>query len=58
MNIKNLTLLKSFKNNKNKMIVKLNKKKLVLSPLKKTVNKIKKINKIDKLINFSCFFFL
>ena len=58
INIKNLILLKSFKNNKNKMIVKLNKKKLVLPPLKKTVNKIKNNNKIDKPINFSCFFFL
>ena len=58
INIKNFTLLKSFKNNKNKMIVKLNRKKLVLSPLKKIVNKIKNINKIDKPINFLCFFFL
>ena len=57
MNIKNLILLKSFKNIKNKMIVKLNRKKLVLSPLKKIVNKIKNINKIDKPINFLCFFF-
>ena len=56
MNIKNLTLLKLIKNNKNKIIVKLNKKKLVLSPLKKIVNKIKNINKIDKPNNFSFFF--